>query len=248
VASYYMRFGSLASARRRAQAVAGVRAQGEEHLHEALSKGTGAILVSVHLGDFDLAGAWLAARHGVTPVVVTKRMRPRWRHWLFARVRRRCGVVVCDVEHTGVDDLRAELARGRLVLAMLDRRSPGQTTTSNLLGRPALAPLGIATLAASTGAPLLPAATWRDNRETVAWFGETIRTGSTAEAVAALTATAERLSAHIRARPQQWHIPAETGQLAWTVPVGRPSVLKNAGEGFARHVPGSAHGAEGKHA
>lgn len=221
VMSYYLRFFSLLRRRRRLQLTQHVRVEGEQHLREAERAG-GAILVSVHLGDFDVAGAWLAAERGVIPVIVTAPMQPAWRDALFAGVRRRCGVVVRDTDSTGLDDLCGELAAGRFVLGMLDRRVPGPACASTLLGQPAVASLTIAALAAQTGAPIVAAATWREDDGMVCWFDEPVVVDSPSQGAAALSRAAERLGDLIRQRPDQWHIPADIGQLSWgTLPTSQ---------------------------
>lgn len=240
--TYYGRFACLALPGSRQRALARVEVNGAEHLDAAQSLGRGAILLSVHLGDFDLAGAWLAGCRGVTPVAVTAPVRPAWRERMLTGIRRRCGVVIRDVEATGLDDLAADLREGRLVLAMLDRRPHRRAATAwaSMLGRSTAAPAGMATLAASTGSPLLPAATWRgpDGRSVV-WFGESLATADRATALAHVAGCAARLSEHIRAHPEQWHVPADLRQMAWaTDGAVRASELADRRAG---DVPGAAH-------
>lgn len=126
-----------------------VRVIGDERLSAATAPHRGVILLSVHLGDFDAAGGWLAARRQIEPVVVTSPLDEGWRDNLFSFVRRRAGVIVRDVHVTDCEVLSRDLAKGRAVLCMLDRRPPGPSVMSQFLGRPALAPAGIANLAAS---------------------------------------------------------------------------------------------------
>jgi KDO2-lipid IV(A) lauroyltransferase len=214
--TYYLRFFALAGKRPRRRLVRRVRVLGEEHLHAATKDGGGAILLSVHLGDFDLAGAWIAARHGLTLVVVANLLRPRWREALFTFTRHRCGIVMRDLAKTQLADLEEDLRAGRAVLVMLDRQARGPASRIVLLGRPATAPLSVSVLAARTGAPLLPAATWRGRRgETVAWFGSPIPARNAGQAAQAVADSAGTLGRVIREHPEQWHVPADLAQLAW---------------------------------
>lgn len=215
--SYYGRFARLASGRSRTRLLERVTVIGDAHLRAAAAGGRGVILLSVHLGDFDAVGAWLSAKRELTPVVVTRPVQPHWREAAFSSVRRRCGVVVRAAADTGIDDLERDLGRGRAVLAMLDRRPPGPPSASRILGKPAVAPHAMSVLAARTGASLLPAATWRDSHgSTVAWFGEPFSVDDQAAASALITHAAEELGSLIGAHPEQWHVPADLSQMAWS--------------------------------
>jgi len=215
IAGYYLRFFALARARQRRAAVAEVEVRGAEHVRPLVNAGIGVVLVSVHLGDFDLGGAWLHDTHGVTPVVVDQPLTPRWRDQLFLEVRRRCGVVVRRALRTDMPTLEADIRAGRWVLAMVDRRSPGPTQLGLFLGRPVALSIGIAVLAARTRAPIIPATTWRtDSGRAVVWFGRPVTALTTQEAVHALQLSLLELEAHVRARPAQWHVPRDGTQLA----------------------------------
>jgi KDO2-lipid IV(A) lauroyltransferase len=241
--TYYGRFARLAASGGRQRAISRVDVVGAANLEAARSAGRGAILLSVHLGDFDVAGAWLAGCCGLTPVVVAAPLRPAWRERMFTAIRRRCGVVVRDIEATRLDDLVADLGRGRFVLAMLDRRPHRRAaaSTARMLGRTSAAPAGMAMLAASTGSPLLPAATWRgrDGR-LVAWFGEPLATTDNATALAHVAACAGQLGEHIRAHPEQWHIPADLREMAWGS-AGAEAGASDLPDGLAGDIPGAAH-------
>lgn len=214
--SYYLRFARLATRRGRESALERVTAVGEERLLTAVAEKKGVLLLSIHLGDFDAGGSWLVERHGVTPVVVATPVRPRWREALLALVRRRCGVLLRRTDATGLDDLERDLRRRRAVLVMLDRRAPGPSSPSRMLGNPAMAPTAVGVLAARSKAPLLPAATWRDeNGRMVTWFGEPFTATDPVQAMARIAEVAEQLSELIRSHPEQWHVPAELGQLSW---------------------------------
>ncbi|MEA2494328.1 MAG: phosphatidylinositol dimannoside acyltransferase, partial [Thermoleophilaceae bacterium] len=215
--SYYLRFALLAFGGTRRRQLDHVRVLGESHLTAAHAHGRGLILLSVHLGDFDAAGAWLAERRGITPVVTARPIRPAWRETTFTRVRRRCGVVVRDARVTRLEDLETDLGQRRAVLVMLDRRPAGRTITSRILGRTAVVPRGIADLAVRTRAPLIPTATWRDRDGfTVAWFGAPAVMADESAAATQLVAVASQLSEVIRMHPVQWHIPTDLREMAWS--------------------------------
>jgi lauroyl/myristoyl acyltransferase len=214
--SYYLRFARLAFRKARKRVYDGIEVLGEEHLRTAAAEEKGIILLSVHLGDYDAGGAWLAERRAITPVVIAQPLKPRWREALFSLVRRRCGVRLRRADATSLDELERDLQERRAVLIMLDRRSPGPASLARILGKSAFAPLAAGLLAARSQAPLLPAATWRDGSGgLVAWFGEPFTAAQPAQAMARISEVGEQLSALIRAHPEQWHVPANVEEMAW---------------------------------
>lgn len=216
ISSYYLRFFALLSRRYRARALSRVEVHGERHLLEAEAGEVGAILVSAHLGDFDAAGAWLAQARGITPVVVARALKPRWRDALFRSVRRHCGVSMRSAHATTLVALAADLQAGRWVLSMVDRRTPGPTVPGSLLGRDAALSVPMAILALRTGAPLVPAVSWRnyDGGMTV-WFGKPATVHERSGVFQALSNALAQVEKHIRDHPEQWHVPADREQLAW---------------------------------
>ncbi len=221
--SYYVQLARLASRRGRKRVYDGIVPQGEEHLKTAAEQGKGIILLSVHLGDFDAGGGWLADRQAITPVVVAQPLRPRWRQALFSLIRSRCGVLLREAGTTSLEKLDRDLRRRRAVLVMLDRRPPGPTSPSRILDKPAVAPLAVSLLAASSQAPMLPAATWRGSGgELIAWFGEPFATADPLQAMAHISEVAEQLGHLIRIHPEQWHVPANLSEMAWVSPEPRP--------------------------
>jgi phosphatidylinositol dimannoside acyltransferase len=222
--SYYWRFAHLISFRAREKLYDRIAVIGNDRLTAAAASRRGVILLSVHLGDFDVAGGWLVARRQIEPVVVSAPLREGWRDALFSSVRRRAGVIVRDLRATDCDVLSRDLELGRAVLVMLDRRSRGSNVTSRMFGRPAVAPAGIANLAASTGATLLPAATWRaDNGSPTVWFGEPFSVSNRAQAIARLGEVAQQLGRLIATHPEQWHVPVDLGQLSCALAAPAPT-------------------------
>jgi len=79
------------------------RVEGFEHIDDALQQGRGALLVTGHLGNWELGGSYIAAR-GVPVDAIARHMRNRVFERYLTRVRERFGVkVVFDdqaVRHT----------------------------------------------------------------------------------------------------------------------------------------------------
>lgn len=130
-----------------------------EHWIGRMVAGEGVVVVTGHLGNWELAGAYLA-RRGVPLSAVVKRQRnERFDAWLAA-TRRRLGM-----ESVYMDDARvlpALLARGRTVVLIADQDARSRGLAVTFLGRPASTFRGPARLALRTGAPLVFASLVRD--------------------------------------------------------------------------------------
>jgi lauroyl/myristoyl acyltransferase len=218
VYGYYARLALLADAASRRRLQRSVAPQGGEHLQRALGLGRGLVLVSAHLGEFDLAGSWLAEQAGCQVVAVVDPVAEAARQRLFDGLRGRSGILLRRRDQTSLADLEADLGRGRAVLIMLDRAAPSVRLHGALLGRPARLSVAPAALARRASAPMLVASTMtKGAHERVVRFSAV----STAERAPDLLAElADELGRHIAACPWQWHIPARLEQLPF---IGGPA-------------------------
>jgi len=182
--------------------------QGREHLDAAVAGGRGVVLALPHLGNWDVAGAWLAGL-GLAVTVVAETVEPPELFDWFVSARRAVGMdVVALGPDAGPAVLRA-LHRGDVVCLVCDRDLTGDGVEVDFFGESTRMPGGPAVLALRTGAPLLPAATYfRDERRHCVWFGaplEVERRGRLRDDVQRVTQelahTFERL---IQAAPEQW--------------------------------------------
>lgn len=215
---YYRRLPSLSSSRRRRALQATIEPLRPERLTAALALGRGAILTSVHLGDFDLAGSWFAQVLGAGFVVPVRRIPSPVRQRFYDRARRHCGFLLRRHGDVTLTSLAGELSEGRLVVTMLDRRPMGATIPVSFFGRAAAVSAAPLALARRTGAPIVPAATWGDaaGRRRL-WFGapRTVEAAGPSAAELAQPLVLE-LEWAIRQAPEQWHVPAQLSQLAWS--------------------------------
>jgi KDO2-lipid IV(A) lauroyltransferase len=136
------------------------REQGAEHLDRALAGGCGAILISPHLGNWELGGLGLADR-GYPLNVLTFRERDEKVNELREKVRGARGIRFIYVDRDDTSPLAiieaVNALRRNEVLALLgDRDGSSHTVTFNFFGRPAEIPVGAAYLAIATGAPVIP--------------------------------------------------------------------------------------------
>lgn len=216
---YYGRLACMVEPHYRRKLLRTIRPAGAEHLIRVHRQGRGLILVAPHLGDFDLAVAWIADVIGSAPVVPVASLGRPLAQRAYAVARRACNFDLVDSEDVSLSRLSAQLRAGQAVILTLDRRAGTRTLKAQLFGRPTQLPAACLSLARRAGAPLLSAATWNRPGKRALVFGEPLgpRTASERDHDGALM---QRLAADaeaaIRVVPQQWHIPTHLEQLSIT--------------------------------
>ncbi|ACD95923.1 lysophospholipid acyltransferase family protein [Trichlorobacter lovleyi] len=143
----------------RLQALIGQRSSGKA-LDDALAKGSGAILVSPHFGNWELGGLGLAdlgyKLHVMTfpePDAKVNQQREQ------VRTERGIGVIYVDRHDTSplaVIEAVNALRRNEIICLIGDRDGSSNTVQLDFFGQPTDIPVGAAYLAMATGAPVLP--------------------------------------------------------------------------------------------
>ena len=130
--------------------------EGRHHLAAAAAPGRGVILLSAHLGNWELLGAVIVWHLGVPLSAVALPHEDTRVDGLFNRQRARCGIEVIPLgEHAATSCLRA-LRRGRF-LGLLGDREFGETGIPvSVFGRLARLPRGPALLSVRAQAPMVP--------------------------------------------------------------------------------------------
>lgn len=179
------------------------------HLTDALGEGRGALIVSAHVGNFELA-LHGEALQGVPLSVVTKRLGSPWLDRLWRRLRQGSGLEVIDDDHS-LTAISGALRRGRAVVMTLDQHANREhAVTVPFFRRPAWTHRGLALLSARSGAPIVPAFATRSGpgRHTLRYMAPLTfeRGGRDArEAIVHHTARCTRLIERVvRAQPDQW--------------------------------------------
>lgn len=182
-------------------------------LESALACPGGCILLSAHLGNWELAGRFVLGLGRPLVLAMADGEDPR----IAARVRSAAGLGGAEIL-----DLRAgpaaaaalagALGRGAAVGMLGDRSLPGQPLQScPLLGHPAPLPLGPFLAAAATGAAILPVFCLKLGPRRYGllacgpWRVEGSRAGRQAAAVEVCRRWGRLLDAVARRWPQQWH-------------------------------------------
>ena len=130
-------------------------------LEHAAGDGRGVILVTLHLGNFDLVGQVLSA-HGYRLTVPVEHMQPHRLFDFLVKQRARNGIHIVPVEHASRELVRAVRA-GEMIGVAGDRALAGKTLRVPVFGKPADLPTGPVSLARRAGCPLLLAVGVRES-------------------------------------------------------------------------------------
>ena len=157
----FLRFRWLSAARR----AASVQVQNVETLASALDRGKGVLILTGHFGNFEVA---TIAGLGNFPEMhgrihfVRRAIKPRWLDALVTRRFRRAGFGVM-AKRGSLDAILERLAAGDMVVFPFDQHAgPPDGIESEFFGHRAWTFKSLAIIALATGAPVLPAASWRE--------------------------------------------------------------------------------------
>lgn len=185
--------------------------EGLETLDEIHRQGRGGVLATLHLGNWDAGGRWVAERWPLTAVVEV--LRPRMLFDRFVEHRRSLGITVIPLvrgENATAQCLE-KIREGGYVALVSDRDLSGSGVPVRMFGRTTKFPPGPAVMALRGDVPLIPACIYQvpEGGRWHAWVMDPINgdvTGETPSNVATLTQRiAEAFERMIARDPAQWH-------------------------------------------
>jgi len=191
-----------------------IEAEGLDGWRELAASGQGFVLVTAHLGAWEVGSMLPEARDGRRIHVVREaETDPRAQRFIEGLIRQRGGELYtthfAENPQLGVDLLDA-LRRGEIVALQGDRpRAGGRTAEVSLFGRSFHLPVGPAALARAAGVPLVPVFVAREGRLRYrCWLQRPIHVARSADrrrdVGEALARFAADLEAAIRRDPHQW--------------------------------------------
>ncbi len=181
--------------------------EGEEHLRQALAGGKGALLLTGHLGNYDLLAAALA-RRGYPISLISKVSRNRAVNAVWMGYRARSGVKIFFGRNT-LRGILGHLREGGMVGVVLDQNALRRDGVFvPFFGREASTLAFLSVLAARTGAPVIPISTWREGTRHRVLVEPPLEVpeapAGDAGTVARTAAYTRWTEAAIRRHPEQW--------------------------------------------
>jgi KDO2-lipid IV(A) lauroyltransferase len=180
-------------------------------MQSALQGGRGAILVSAHFGNWDMAGAILARHHLVSAVAET--FNDEQLNQLLQDQRREKGIGIIPMEGSMRPILRL-LQQNQFVAIVVDRPvAEHEGTEVTFFGRKTYVPGGPAALALKSGAAIVPGFVWYGHHDE--FYGRAFkpifpRQGKNIERDAEIARLTQRiydvLEVMIREWPTQWYM------------------------------------------
>ncbi|MEU8262151.1 phosphatidylinositol mannoside acyltransferase [Micromonospora sp. NPDC048999] len=163
-ARYWLEAFRLPSLSRR-EILAGFRLDGAEMLAADVASGRGAVVALPHAGNWDAAGAWVAA-NGWPITTVAERLKPEGVYERFLAFRQGLGMEILPThggERPAFDVLVDRIRAGAVVPLLADRDLSARGVEVDFFGGRTRMPAGPALLAIRTGAPLYVTSMWYES-------------------------------------------------------------------------------------
>lgn len=182
--------------------------RGIEHFEKAEKAGKGVIVITGHIGCWELLPAYFASL-GYSASVVARRLKDSRLNDRLLAVRASLGVTTLDRDR-GPRDMVRVLTRGGLLGVLIDQHTNVGGAYVPFFNKPAFTPTGVAKLSCLTGASILPMAVFlnRSGRHTIHVLPSidpprkvTDKAGTIEQLTAECSLAVERL---IRIDPKQW--------------------------------------------
>jgi len=185
------------------------RLGGEEHLRAALDKGRGAIVVTAHMGNWELGG-FATARIAGSVLAVARPMDNPLLDRNARRLRERMDQTIVDRSRAALRAVLEHLRQGGVVAMLIDQNYRQSPVFVPFFGKLAATVPSPASIALKHDVPVVPGYGWRDGKRFFHHFRfdppfELIRTGDhKADVVANTAMCTRRIEEYILRHPEQW--------------------------------------------
>jgi len=169
--------------------------------------GRGVQLAGIHLSNFDLGSISLGA-HGLE-IQGLSAANPNQGYEFQNQLRKKYGFIATPIEPKSLREAITRLKNGGLVAGAIDWPKSGETELTEVFGKPAHIPLGVARLAIMTNAVTIALAFYKDSRPKYQMYFsepmEMIRTGNKQEEIKLNTHRfVDFFEDKVRQHPDQW--------------------------------------------
>lgn len=188
-----------------------LKVSGWEHLEAARGHGKGVMVVSAHMGSWEVVAAIWAAT--IAPVsLFAEELEPHELYAWYRDTRARVGISVLPINFGGLRKVTQALQDQEMVITAIDRDIIGTGQVMPFFGRPARIPLGPAAIALRLGTPVFPVCVYRLPDDTYMAEGAppviAQPTGDhRADSIAVTQQVLHHIEGFIRRHPEQWHVP-----------------------------------------
>ena len=188
-----------------------LKVDGLEHLEEARAIGKGVLVVSCHMGSYEVVSAiWSATLAPVS--FFAEELEPRGLFEWYRDTRARLGISVLTLDVGGIRKVLQALRDEEMVITAIDRDITGTGHVMPFFGRPAPIPLGPAAIARRLGTPLLPVCVTRLPDDSYLAEGTPLvlveqTADPRADQIRATEQLLRRIEGFIQRHPEQWHLP-----------------------------------------
>lgn len=181
-----------------------IEVTGLDNLDRAFARGKGVILLSGHVGNWELMAAYLS-RAGYPLNVLATRLKNSRLDELIVSLRRNVGIAVLE-RSGGLKDALRCLNRGEILGILIDQDTSVESVLVDFLGRPTKTAVGPVKLASRTGAAIVPLAMlMTDNGHYRIEVKEPlVVSGQEASLVNDVERCSKAVETFIRAEPSQW--------------------------------------------
>src|SRR5205085_9575128 len=183
--------------------------EGWEHLEQARAIGKGVMVVSCHVGSYEVTAAiWSSTLAPVT--FFAEELEPRPLFEWYRDTRARLGISVLPLDLAGLRKVTQALRDNEMVITAIDRDITGTGKPVPFFGRPAPIPMGPAAMAIRMGTPLFPVCVYRLPDDSYMAEGSPLVIADPAadqklEQQRITLELVRNIEGFIRAHPDQWH-------------------------------------------